>query len=184
VGAAADLIQLNRMCFNGLYRENQDGHFNVAMDPGKLGCDLVREELLTACSEALQGTPIHCLDFRVSIARAGRGDVVWFDSPYWPGPDTKGRTGLFGAELRPSFTAYTAAGFGSQDHHDALEALQAARERGAWVLSTNAWEDGWVGRYRARGFQALPFEAGRPIACTQEGRATVSEVLFIGVPLA
>ena len=184
VGAAADLIQLNRMCFNGLYRENQDGHFNVAMDPGKVGCDLVRAELLTACSEALQGVPIQCLDFRVSIARAGRGDVVWFDSPYWPGPDPKGQPGLFGAQLRESFTAYTAAGFGAQDHADALEALVAARERGAWVLATNAWEDGWVSRYRARGFMAHAFRAGRPIACTQEGRATVSEVLFIGVPLA
>lgn len=180
VGACADFIQLNRMCFNGLYRENQDGHFNVAMDPAKAGCDLVRAELLTACSEALQGVPIQCLDFRVSIARAGRGDVVWFDSPYWPGPDPNSQPALFGSQLRPSFTAYTAAGFGAQDHHD----LVAARDRGAWVLATNAWEDGWVSRYRARGFVAHAFQAGRPIACTQEGRAKVSEVLFVGVPLS
>lgn len=183
VQAAADLIVLNRLCFNGLYRENGDGHFNVSMDPSKAGCDLVRAELLHACSRALQGQPIQHADFRESLARVQSGEVAWFDSPYWAAPDPAGGQGLFGPILKDSFVAYTAAGFSTQDHVDALDALYEVRRRGGWTLSTNAWEDGWVSRYRRRGFVAVPFEMARNVACTTEARAAVREVLFVGAPL-
>jgi len=180
---AADLILLNRMCFNGLFRVNQRGGFNVAMDPGKVGVDLVRPELITACSMALGRASIHYADFRTSIRWAGDGSILFADSPYVPARETKMTPQLsIVEEKKDSFTQYTAKGFGAQDQVDLLNELIEAKRRGAYVLATNAWDDQWALRYEAAGFDAIPFEAERNINQDGEGRQPVTEVLYVGRP--
>jgi len=182
VELAAAVIGVNRLCFNGLWRENPEGELNVGYDPSKEGTDLVRVELLTACSEALEGVELYAQDFRSTIEAAGEGSLLFVDSPYWPALDPDGPAGLFGQARKPSFTGYTAKGFNSQDHHDLLQALVQARRRGAYVIATNAECPDWRDRYEAAGFVAHRVDARRSINSDAEGRGAVGELIFVGRP--
>lgn len=102
VETAALFIFLNRTCFNGLYRVNSKGGFNVPH--GKYAnpriCDA---ENLRACSEVLQKVEILCGDFAETGRYAGPDTLFYFDPPYKPITDTS------------SFTSYTRNGFGDQE---------------------------------------------------------------------
>ena len=115
VEVAAWFIYLNKVAFNGLYRVNQRGHFNVPYGKYKNPtiCD---EPALRACSEALQGRLIQHASSDVAVAAAKRGDFVYFDPPYLPLSATS------------AFTSYTADGFGIADHRRLRElALELVR---------------------------------------------------------
>lgn len=118
---AAWLLYVNRLGFNGLYRENRSGEFNVPYgSPGQDPFDVVFERL-PAVSAALRGATLTAEDFRAVIAAARAGDVVYADPPY-----------------DGTFTAYTAAQFTAEDQRDLALALRAASERGVTVFATNA----------------------------------------------
>jgi DNA adenine methylase len=79
---AARFIYLNKTCFNGLYRVNTRGEFNVPF--GRHGAQLVicDERQLRAASEALAATDFDSADFGATVRRARAGDLVYFDPPY------------------------------------------------------------------------------------------------------
>ncbi len=83
VERAARMIYLNKTCYNGLWRVNQQGRFNVPMGRYK-DPDIVNEDRLRAASRALQSVELAVEDFELVIRRAGRGDFVYFDPPYDP----------------------------------------------------------------------------------------------------
>lgn len=100
---AALMVYLNRVGFNGLYRENAAGLFNVPVGTYK-NPSIVREATLRATSGALQGVSIEQRHFDEGIReRAQPGDLVYFDPPYEPLSTTS------------SFTAYAKGGFGADD---------------------------------------------------------------------
>lgn len=78
--AAARFLYLNSLCFNGLYRTNASGHFNVPYCPP--GHDTVPEQLLTKASELLKRATVLRLDFEETLAFADLGDFVYLDPPY------------------------------------------------------------------------------------------------------
>ena len=78
---AARFIYLNRFSFNGLYRTNRRGDFNVPYGGGRSG-DLPSWELLEACSKALQVAQLVSGDFEVVLRQARAGDFVYLDPPY------------------------------------------------------------------------------------------------------
>ncbi len=132
--AAARFIYLNKLCFNGVYRENKSGQFNVPYGDtvyrksvvGRKVNDLVSNlfpsgKKLRDLSEAFQTADLAARDFRETIAMAGRGDFIYADPPY-----------------ASTFNAYTATGFGPTDQIDLVNALGEAWERGAIILTTNA----------------------------------------------
>ena len=82
VGRAARFIYLNKTCFNGLYRVNKKGEFNVPF--GEHGSSLVvcDAEQLRAAAQALHGARLGCQDFETTVAQAKQGDTVYFDPPY------------------------------------------------------------------------------------------------------
>ena len=81
---AARLIYLNKCCFNGLYRVNRQGHFNVPYG-GYKNPNICDEKNILLCSEALQGVELTSLDFRDFIAHYGtKGDFAYMDPPYIP----------------------------------------------------------------------------------------------------
>lgn len=98
VQRASRLIYLNKTCYNGLYRVNSKGQFNVPFgrytNPTILNADNLR-----ACSRALQGTAIALTDFRAVSDAARPGDFVYFDPPYAP------------LSATANFTGYTKDGF-------------------------------------------------------------------------
>ena len=117
VAIAARFIYLNKTCYNGLWRVNSKGEFNVPMGSYRNPsiCDEVN---LRACHIALQGVDVRMRDFRKLAA--GDGDFVYFDPPYQPLDST-------------SFTSYAKSGFGADDQTALRNTCLALLERGAMV---------------------------------------------------
>jgi len=128
VFAASRMIYLNKAGFNGLYRVNQKGEFNVPFGRTSSGeppvvCD---EESLRACSEALWETSINSDDFSLALDRVGNGDFVYCDPPYAP------------ASATANFTGYQAGGFGWAEQERLSAAAEALAARGTKVMLSNA----------------------------------------------
>lgn len=128
VNCAARLIYLNRTCFNGLYRVNRQGRFNVPFGRYKdpLICD---EENLRAVAQALKGVEILCDSFESVLHRAKKGDFVYFDPPYVPVSQTS------------SFTAYQAGGFSHDDQQLLLDVFETLAGSGVFVMLSNSSTD-------------------------------------------
>lgn len=125
VERAARFIFLNKTCFNGLWRVNSKGEFNVPFGKSK-NPRLFSEENLRACSRRLKNATITNLSFEKSIESARKGDLVYFDPPYIP--------------LTPSasFSAYAKEGFGLTEHELLSETIRKLNKRGVFVLLSNS----------------------------------------------
>ena len=124
--AAARMIYLNRTCFNGLYRVNRKGDFNVPYGryPNPRICD---EENLRAASELLKRADILCGDFAKVLDECAKpGDFVFLDPPYLP-------VGKWG-----DFKRYTKEQFYEADHRRLADATARLMERGIWSVLTNS----------------------------------------------
>ena len=124
--AAARTIFLNRTCFNGLYRVNKKGKFNVPY--GKYSnpkiCD---KENLKAASEALKKAEILCGDYLLVLEHyAQAGDFVFLDPPYLPISEYS------------DFKRYTKEQFYEKDHVELAQMIMRLRERGCYVVLTNS----------------------------------------------
>ncbi len=123
---AALMIWINKHCFNGLYRVNSKGLFNVPYN-NKVNGKSIDESNIRAISEYLQKADISitCLDFEKACDGVSSGDFVYFDSPYVP------------ESVTASFTDYTMDGFALADH-ERLAALFKRLDRiGAKVMLSN-----------------------------------------------
>jgi DNA adenine methylase len=124
-GRAARLIYLNKTCYNGLYRENSQGEFNVPFGRYKNPkiCDEAR---LCMASAALQGVDLQVADFADAVAAAVAGDFVYFDPPYVPLSPTS------------SFTSYNKNGFGQADQERLAKTVAALTKSGVKVMLSNS----------------------------------------------
>ncbi len=125
VERASRLLFLNRTCFNGLYRVNSKGMFNVPL--GRYSRpNIVNEGALRAASQALRsgGASITCGDFASAAGRAGRGDLVYLDPPYQPVSETA------------NFTSYTDRDFDDLDRLFGL--CEELHSRGCMVMLSNS----------------------------------------------
>lgn len=174
---AAMLIFLNRTGYNGLFRVNARGEFNVPA--GRYGnptiCD---EENLRAWSAAL-ANPRVSLDVRpfdAALADAGRDDFVYLDPPYAPLSGTA------------RFTSYTAGGFDAGQQEVLQQTVIALASRGASVLLSNSAAPQirslYAGRGKARraGLRATTVAARRAINSRASSRGPVREYLITNVP--
>lgn len=91
---AVRFVYLNRTCFNGIYRTNRAGGFNVPM--GSRVGSLPSEREFYRCSIALRSTDINQADFKESVAMAESGDLVYLDPPYYTDRSTYGEYGYGG----------------------------------------------------------------------------------------
>jgi DNA adenine methylase len=125
VERASRLIYLNRTCFNGLYRVNSRGGFNVPF--GRYKNPLVcNESGLRAASLALAGTATAHASYEAVLEQARRGDLVYFDPPYHP------------VSATANFTGYTAGAFGERDQRRLAEVFRALHLRGCKVMLSNS----------------------------------------------
>jgi DNA adenine methylase len=162
-GVAAWMIYLNRTCFNGLYRVNKAGKFNVPL--GRYAnptiCDA---DNLRACSDSLQGVEIHCCDFLPARVDAEGADAfVYFDPPYYPVSDTS------------DFTAYAKEEFGPARQRQLAELLEALGAGGTRALLSNA-DCPWTRELYA-GLPQTTIQARRSINSVATKRGPVSELL-------
>lgn len=119
---AALFVFINKHCFNGLYRVNGKGLFNVPYNNSRgRSCD---EEIIWSVSEYLKGVTILEGDFRAACKEAKRGDFIFLDSPYAP--------------LNPtSFESYTKEGFDLESHRRLAGLYDELTERGCYCMLTN-----------------------------------------------
>jgi DNA adenine methylase len=125
VQRAARFIYLNRFCFNGLYRTNASGAFNVPYSPRKTG-PLPSIEKLMAVGLILRRASIMCRDFEETLEDARSGDFVYLDPPY-------------AVRNRRVFRQYTPGSFSLRDLPRLITALHAIELRGAKFLITYAY---------------------------------------------
>lgn len=123
---AAMLIWVNKHCFNGLYRVNQKGLFNVPYNNKVTGHSIV-EDNIKGISEYLRNCNISvlCSDFEKTCENVTAGDFVYFDSPYVPESETA------------YFTDYTKGGFNKDDHERLALVFRDLDKRGAKLMLSN-----------------------------------------------
>lgn len=164
VEAAARLIYLNRTCYNGLYRVNSRGHFNVPIGSYR-NPRILFAESLRAASTALSGTELAVQGFEEIVGLAGRGDFVYFDPPY----DPVSRTA--------SFTSYTAGSFGDDDQRRLAEVFARLTERGCRCLLSNSHTPLILALYKDYRIEIV--KAKRAINSKGSARGQVDEVVVL-----
>jgi DNA adenine methylase len=125
VERAARLLFLNRTCYNGLWRVNASGKFNVPFGRYK-NPRILDEDALRAASRALRGVDIVHGDFLAITSKLGAGDFVYLDPPYVPLSKTA------------AFTSYAKAGFTAPDQERLARELHALKARGVMAMLSNA----------------------------------------------
>lgn len=161
---AARLIYLNRTCFNGLYRVNSGGGFNVPMGRYK-DPPILDEANLRAVSDSLASARIRVAHFRETPAYARAGDFIYFDPPYHPLSKTA------------FFTAYTRGSFGAADQEELAEVYAKLAKRGCRVMLSNS--DCPFIRDLYRGFDVRTVMARRSINSNAERRGKIPEVVVL-----
>ena len=168
VRRAARMIYLNRTCFNGLYRVNKDGKFNVPWGRYK-DPRIIFPENLHACAKVLNRcASLYCRDFSGVVDDAGPDDVVYFDPPYIPLSDTS------------NFRSYTVDGFTINDHHRLAICFRDLAKRGVTVVASNS--DTELTHKLYEGFERRQVMAKRAINSKGELRGPISELIIIGRP--
>ncbi|MBN1137510.1 MAG: DNA adenine methylase [Anaerolineae bacterium] len=164
VERAARIIYLNKTCYNGLYRVNRKGQFNVPI--GSYKDPKIRdEETLRAASAALQGVRIEVRDFRTVVDLAQAGDFFYFDPPYDPLSKTA------------SFTSYTAGNFGDDDQRDLRDVFAQLTDKGCRCMLSNSYTPFVLDLYQA--FRVETVRANRAISSDPNGRGGIPEVVVL-----
>ncbi|MGM0574600.1 MAG: DNA adenine methylase [Myxococcota bacterium] len=162
VERASRTIYLNRTCFNGLYRVNRRGQFNVPF--GRYSNPVIcQEDRLEAASRVLQNTSLREGDFRWVVDEAREGDLVYFDPPYQPISRTS------------NFTSYAAGGFGEDDQVGLADVFARLASRGVRCVLSNS--DTPLVRELYEDFRVETVLAPRAISRRADGRRPVREVI-------
>jgi DNA adenine methylase len=163
VNIAARMIYLNKTCFNGLYRVNSKGKFNVAMGDYKdpVICDA---ENLRACSRILQDVDIRWGDFSSLADIANPGDFVYLDPPYIP------------VSVTSNFTSYSKDNFPISSHEKLFGIFKTLSDKGVYLMLTNS-DTAWT-REKYADFNIHEVSANRSINSKGTLRGKVSELII------
>lgn len=163
--SAARTIFLNKTCYNGLYRVNRKGVFNVPHgDYAKPA--ILDEQALRACSACLSGAVLEQTDFTTACAAANAGDLVYLDPPYHPLSPTS------------NFTSYTDSDFGEDEQRALAEVFVDLTDRGVFALLSNSDHPLIRDLYARPGLHTTQVTATRSINSNGSGRGRVSELLI------
>ncbi|CAN5409790.1 DNA adenine methylase [soil metagenome] len=164
VERGARLIFLNRTCFNGLWRVNGSGKFNVPF--GRFKNPRIRDESgLRDASRALANVDVQFADFGEVTKSLKQGDFAYFDPPYVPVSKTA------------DFTSYAEGGFGPKDQARLVDTLRALREKGILAMLSNA--DTEAAHELYEDFAVHQVEARRAINADSAKRGTMTEILVL-----
>lgn len=166
IEVASRFIFLNRTGFNGLYRVNKSGQFNVPFGrySNPIICD---EDNLRRVSDALQDTIITHQDYKNVLKTARGGDFIYFDPPYYP------------ISITSSFTSYTAEGFLEKEQTKLRDTFVKLHKRGCFVMLSNS-DTPFINKLYSglNGITINKITAGRAINSKGTGRGKITEVLI------
>ncbi len=155
-------IYLNKTCFNGLYRVNADGKFNVPFGKYKNPA-IVNEEKIRKASAFLQGANLYATSFTSILQRARKNDFVYFDPPYFPLNKTA------------NFTGYQKDGFFEKEQRHLAEVFEALDKRGVKVMLSNS--DMPLIKELYDDFDIVNVRARRAINCIGTKRGKINEIV-------
>lgn len=161
---SAYLIFLNKTCYNGMYRENSEGKFNVPFGRYKKPKILDKENLL-ALSVMLKNANLTFVDFERAVEKAKRGDFVYFDPPYYPVSKTA------------SFTNYSENGFLEKEQIRLKKTFTNLDKKGVFVMLSNSYTD--FIRKLYKNYKHIVVTANRTINCKAEGRGKIKELVIL-----
>ncbi|MCL4776781.1 MAG: Dam family site-specific DNA-(adenine-N6)-methyltransferase [Gammaproteobacteria bacterium] len=164
VQKASRLIYLNRTCFNGIYRVNRKGRFNVPR--GTKDKVVIDTDDFEALSRLLQGAKLVVGDFEPLVNRARRGDFVFCDPPYTVRHNYNG------------FRKYNEVLFSWRDQERLAAALARAARRGAKVLCTNANHESVRELFDMPGFTSHPVSRHSSISADSNTRRHFEELII------
>lgn len=166
IARASRIIFLNKTCYNGLFRVNSQGQFNVPFGRYK-NPNILDESVLKAVSKYLNNPKIKIsnIDFQEAIKEAKKGDFIYFDPPYDPVSNTA------------SFTGYDVNKF-DQDEQERLKlTIDELSARGCNVLLSNSHTAFIVGLYKKQ-YKVITVSASRSINSNSLKRGNIYEVLI------
>lgn len=160
---AARMVYLNQTCFNGVYRVNKKGQFNVPIGSSlnRLICD---EHTIRNASKVLKKITIRELDFSTAIRGAGKGDFVYLDPPYYP------------ISIHSDFTRYTKEKFYKEDQVRLKKEVDRLTKVGCKVMLSNS--DCEFIRDLYSDYHIHKVSSGRTLNCKKDQRGKVSELLI------
>jgi DNA adenine methylase len=160
---AARFIYLNRTCFNGLYRVNSKGQFNVPMGSYK-NPDFIQEDKLRKISKFLQNVTINVMSFEKILDLAKQGDFIYFDPPYYP------------LKKGNNFTTYNKNNFLEKEQRTLAEVFRMLSQKGCLCMESNS--DAILIRELYSGFNIKVVKAKRLINCHASGRGEINELVI------
>ena len=162
---ASRIIYLNKTCFNGLFRVNSTGHFNVPFGRYK-NPNICDERNLRACSEALQHVTIKAADYWELVDSIKARDFVYLDPPYEPVSATS------------SFRAYTKFGFDEVEQTRLFKFCQELTKKRALFMLSNSAVNWLKNLYEKEpAFNVQLVDARRSINADKNGRGPVKEIV-------
>ena len=162
---AAAFLYLNRHCFNGVTRYNQNGEFNVGYGKYKAPYFPHAEMEAFLADDVLKNTSFVSGDFAGVIEAAGEDDVIFCDPPYEPLPDTEG------------FTSYSGNSFLFDEQKRLVSLLVAAHQRGAKIVITNSGAPKIRELYERNGFKLYHMPARRSVSCKASTRIVANDII-------
>jgi DNA adenine methylase len=163
VERAARFLYINKTAFNGIYRVNKRGIFNVPFGPSQSGPAIPSRDRLYSSSKILRQATFVVADFQHTASQAKEGDFVYLDPPYPPLRDSA------------NFTHYTADRFGHEDQVRVAETFKQLHSRGCRVMLSNS--DVKAIRALYRGFHFTTLEVTRWLGSNGD-RFKVNEVVI------
>jgi len=160
---AARFIYLNKTCFNGLYRVNKKGYFNVPIGSYK-NPQIVDEENILAVSIALKDATIKHCNYKEVLQYAQKSDFIYFDPPYYPLNNTS------------NFTSYTQNNFLEKEQIELFETFKTLANKNCFVLESNSDTDFISNLYKE--FIIEKVLANRAINSKGNKRGKITEVLI------
>lgn len=164
VDKASRIIFLNKTCFNGLYRMNSNGHFNVPFGFYKKP-NVVDEQNLIACCTLLKKTEIALASFEAIVKKARKGDFVYFDPPYVPLTKTS------------SFTKYYKDDFHDDGQSSLRELCDKLSDKGVHFMLSNSCTTMVKDLYKEYNVKVV--RANRAINCKADGRGKIDELVIM-----
>ena len=161
---AARFIYLNKTCFNGLYRVNKKGFFNVPIGKYK-NPKILDEENILLVSNALQNTEIICCDFSEISNYIEKNDFVYFDPPYYPINETS------------NFTSYTPDIFLGEEHKRLQNLFKKLTKRSIFAMQSNSDTEFIKNLYK--NYNIINIQANRFINSKSEKRGKINELLIL-----
>ena len=159
---ASRTIYMNRCCYNGLYRVNSKGYFNVPFGRYK-NPNFCNRENLIAVHEALKNVELINDSFEICLDFAKKGDFIYFDPPYYPLSETA------------NFTSYTSKNFGKDSQKKLLEVFKKLDERGCKLMLSNSYSEFILNLYKDYTIHTL--KARRSINSDAKKRGEIKEIL-------